>query len=82
MWDQIKEIFWFIVFILLAIYIVPAGLLLKKYEGGWETLWKKRDKDLGESFKFAFYLLLYLPNVAILSILENPWRDKISVYKL
>jgi ABC-type sulfate transport system permease component len=79
---QIKEIFRFIVFILLAIYIVPIGFLMKKHEEKWQALWKKRDKSFLESLKFSLYLFLYIPNALLFYLLESPWRDKISVFKL
>ena len=82
MWDQIKEILRLILFLILALYIVPVGLLLKKYEEKWQALWKKRDKNFTESLKFSLYLFLYIPNVLIFNLLESPWRDKISVFKL
>lgn len=82
MQGQIKEIFRFIVFILLAIYIVPVGFLIKKHDDKWQALWKKKDKGLVESLHFTAFLFIYIPNIIILNIIEEPWRDKISVYKL
>lgn len=82
MWNQTKEIFRFILFIVLAIYIVPVGFLIKKHDDKWQALWKKKDKSLGESLTFSLYLFLYIPNALLFNLLESPWRDKIAVHKL
>lgn len=69
-------------FILFGIYVFPFGVLVNHFRDRWLALLHKKEKNLGDSLLFTWYLFFYFPHYLILIWLEPFWRDHVSVFKL